>query len=151
MRLITCTAVTIALLGLFTSGVSAAPAGQKGAEYIGEKKCKMCHKKQHATWTKMKHANNFSALVGDEKKDPSCLACHTTGYGKGGYDLAKPAEHNAKFENVQCESCHGPGSKHMKAKKPEKKNTISLKVTTCSGCHNPHVNRGEEAKAKRAK
>lgn len=121
-----------------------------GATYLGVAKCKMCHPKQHKTWEAMKHAKAFEQLIGDEQKDPECLKCHTTGFGKGGYDPAKAAEENAKFANVQCESCHGPGSEHMKAPKEQKKATIHLRTSECSVCHDPHKSFGDEAKAKRA-
>ncbi len=139
MRVVSIMLAGLFLLGAAAGNAAAEPEGQKGSTYIGVKKCKMCHSKQFKTWKKMKHSKNFSQLKGDDAKDAKCLACHTTGYGKGGYDVAGDAENNKKFENVQCESCHGPGSKHMKAKKADRKKTITLKVTTCTGCHNPHV------------
>lgn len=139
------------LLGLMTAGILAAAADKPVTEaaYIGVKKCKMCHMKQFKAWQKMKHAKNFEALVGDEKKDPECLKCHTTGFGDGGYDMNKSDEENKKFENVQCESCHGPGSKHFKSPKNEKKETIIKKSASCADCHNLHKSFGEEAKKKR--
>jgi len=95
--------------------------------------------------------NNFSVLVGEELKDPECLSCHTTGYGKGGYEIGKAPSHNSNFENVQCESCHGPGGDHMKAPKSKKKSTITRTPKSCAECHNPHIDRGELARQKREK
>ncbi|MBW2086854.1 MAG: hypothetical protein JRI54_12630 [Deltaproteobacteria bacterium] len=72
-------------------------------EYVGVLKCKGCHKKQYAAWLEEKHSQAMSSLSEAEQKDARCLECHTTGYGK-------PAKTGARLENVQCESCHGPGS-----------------------------------------
>jgi hypothetical protein len=45
---------------------------------------------------------------GDYRKDPFCLSCHVTGYGKtGGFENL---EETPGLTGVQCEMCHGPGS-----------------------------------------
>ncbi|MBW1710061.1 MAG: cytochrome c family protein [Deltaproteobacteria bacterium] len=82
--------------------------------YVGAIKCKGCHKKEYAAWMKEKHSKAMSALNAEEQKNPKCLECHTTGYGKA----AKPT---AKLENVQCESCHGPASLYKTTKIMSKK------------------------------
>ncbi len=86
-----------------------------------------------------------------------CIGCHVTGYNEadnaGGFDDAArqagwdPAEGSVgawiegegltlqdvmespagKFANIQCESCHGPGSVHTKA--------LSYEPGVCSQCH----------------
>ncbi len=142
-------AAAFLIAGLSAASLFAEKPGQKGATYLGAAKCKMCHMKQYKAWEKMKHSKNFASLVGPEKKNPECLKCHTTGFGVGGYDVSKSAAENKKFENVQCESCHGPGSKHFKAPKAQRKSTIEMKTTACANCHNPHRKFGAEAKAKR--
>ncbi|MFH1723476.1 MAG: multiheme c-type cytochrome [Elusimicrobiota bacterium] len=142
------TLLAMAVATLFAATLSSQEKAG-GAAYIGEKKCKMCHMKQHKAWAESLHSKNFSALIGDETKDPSCLKCHTTGFDKGGYDPAKSEEENAKFLNVQCESCHGPGGDHFKAPMAQKKDTITRTPLNCAECHNPHKSFGEEAKAKR--
>lgn len=129
--------------------LSAANLLAEDAGYVGTKKCKMCHIKLHKSWQAMKHANAYGVLQGDEQKDAECLACHTTGFNKGGYDLAKSAEENEKYKNVGCESCHGAGQAHIKAKKVDKKAAIITKVTACSDCHNPHRNMKKEIEEKR--
>jgi len=79
------------------------------AKYVGVKKCKTCHKEQYKIWLNLSHAKALSVLSAEEQKNPECLGCHTTGYGK-------PAASTAKLENVQCEACHGPGSLYKSAK-----------------------------------
>ena len=51
--------------------------------------------------------------IADAQKDDKCLKCHITGFGVPAEQLDK------KFDiklGVQCESCHGPGEAHMKAR-----------------------------------
>jgi hypothetical protein len=146
---------------------------QKVNHYIGAAKCKNCHSAadtgdQHGQWTKMKHARAYENLASDAakkagaergvaepQKDPKCLKCHTTGFGE-------PEEHFKKgFEiaaGVQCESCHGMGENHMKARMaaamgggegegfgdeapaysalPEGEVVSVPKEATCRACHN---------------
>jgi hypothetical protein len=66
--------------------------------------------------------------------NPVCLGCHTVGYStsiaNGGYD----EQAVARLANVQCESCHGPGSAHAgnpDGVKPMK----TLEATLCGSCH----------------
>lgn len=116
-----------------------APADKKPAEaaYLGADKCKMCHSKEHATWVKMGHSKAIESLSAEERKNPECVKCHVTGYGKtGGFESM---EKTPKMANVQCEACHGAGSLHMKSTKEEKKNTTNVKGIDCRECHSPHV------------
>lgn len=100
--------------------------------YIGVKKCSMCHKSekqgsQLSIWENSSHSKAYETLK-SEKSDQiakeagyetpaveteACLKCHATGY-----DLA--AERMQKGFNVedgvQCETCHGPGSEYMSMK-----------------------------------
>ncbi len=94
-----------------------------GTKYVGVNKCKSCHKKEYKSWKRTKMAVSFESLkpgvkaaekikVGlnhkmDFTKDPECLACHTTGYGKPGGFVS--IEETPDMANVQCEECHGAG------------------------------------------
>jgi DnaJ-class molecular chaperone len=73
------------------------------ADYIGEAKCKMCHKVQHASWSEMAHAKAFDKLKPEEQGKAECLKCHATG-------------ESAEMPGVQCEACHGPGSEYKSMK-----------------------------------
>ncbi len=122
-----------------------APQGLK-ATYVGSGRCSDCHADAYKVWEKTPH---FSATKTLEDKvnpagrqfDPECMACHTTGLKHpGGYndlvtDLAKwpnhpaadpkkLAKHNQELRGVGCESCHGPGSEHVK--NPKDKNLYAL-------------------------
>ena len=135
--------VLLAVGFIMVLGITAAFAAEN--EYVGVMKCKGCHKKQFKSFSATKHAKVFDLLKGDEQKDAKCLGCHTTGYGK-------PAKANAKLEGVQCEACHGPGSKYKSMKVMSKKLYKSDKdgqhkkavaagliipdEAVCTGCHN---------------
>jgi hypothetical protein len=63
--------------------------------------------------------------------------CHVTGYEKPGGSTVTFVQ---DLKNVQCEECHGPGSKH--SKDPDAKGLIRLTPPRdlCSSCHHtPHV------------
>ncbi len=112
-------------------------------EYVGAKKCKMCHNKpakggQYKQWLGTKHATAMESLKGDEKKDPACIKCHST-YGSVDSDLIATLKIT---EGVSCESCHGPGSKYYPnaiMKSREKSMARGLILPTkdvCLKCHN---------------
>ncbi len=96
------------LLFLLVSGYAFSLAA-KTPTYVGYKKCRGCHRGERRghvanKWEDSKHARAFEALDEKDRKNPVCLQCHTTGYGRignGGY-----------LEGVQCEAGHGPGSEY---------------------------------------
>ncbi|MFH1852228.1 MAG: cytochrome c family protein [Candidatus Neomarinimicrobiota bacterium] len=119
-------------------------------EYVGVDGCKMCHKSeakgaQFAKWEADVHAKAFETLkneasakiakdkgiAGPAWEAAECLACHTTGFGAGGYavkdakfweavdDKGKPTKEvktMAGLQSVSCEACHGPGSAYKSSK-----------------------------------
>lgn len=88
----------------------AEPAPPAGQTYIGAKECASCHFKQFMAWKKTKHADSLKLLPAKYQADPTCLKCHTTGYGeKSGF---KDLKSTPALAGNSCENCHGPGSKH---------------------------------------
>jgi hypothetical protein len=89
--------------------VPAPPKGQ--ASYVGMDKCDDCHSDEVAFWKKTVHAQAWQTLVDrGQEYDFSCTGCHVTGWEKpGGTNLA----HTDGLRDVQCETCHGPGSIHV--------------------------------------
>jgi hypothetical protein len=81
------------------------------AKYVGTDTCKMCHWKQYRSWAKTKMAKTFeTSLDAEQREDPGCIDCHSTGYKKpGGFVNSKTTP---KMAGVQCEACHGAGSCH---------------------------------------
>ena len=116
------------------------------ADYVGAKKCKMCHKsekrgKVFGKWLAGPHVNAFETLKKKgEEKNPKCLECHVTAFNTGGYKLADA--NASKFEGVQCEVCHGAGSdyKKMSVMKDQKqsiaKGLLIPSEAMCKKCHN---------------
>jgi len=98
------------LAALLISGVLVATAQEEKAEsefeYVGPKKCKMCHKDIYEAWEKTGHAETFGVLTEEEQKKDECITCHITGYDDEGELIA----------NVTCEACHGPGSEYKSPK-----------------------------------
>jgi len=126
--------------------VSASPVS--AAEYVGTKKCKMCHMKQFKSWEQTKMAKAFEGLKPgmavdaktaagldpdkDYTTDASCLGCHTIN-GK------------ADMPGVGCEACHGPGADYIKVMMTNRDYTMD-EITakglvvpgedSCKKCHN---------------
>lgn len=112
-------------------------------EYVGAKKCKMCHNKpakgaQYAQWTGSAHAKAMESLNAEEAKNPACIKCHST-VGHVDADLIATLKIS---DGVSCESCHGPGSKYfpnaiMKSReKSMAKGLILPTEEVCVTCHN---------------
>lgn len=146
------------------SGQPVVPDNAKTWTYVGNSQCKVCHNnaKEGAQWDKwhsVHHPKALEILKGDEAKavaekaglttppaeSPECLKCHVTGYDP--VAKAAPAKINMA-DGVQCESCHGPASEHLKDAKvlkftPAKIAEIDIMAhhleateATCRGCHN---------------
>ena len=130
----------IVLLVLTVGMVYAQPAT---GDYVGSKKCKICHSKaevgsQYSIWEKGLHANSMETLktaaaqaiakkMGlktSADQAPECLSCHVTGWGtESGYQLSvdpldkRAVKKNKDLSRVGCESCHGAGSLYKSKKK----------------------------------
>ncbi|HEX5060588.1 MAG TPA: multiheme c-type cytochrome, partial [Kofleriaceae bacterium] len=88
------------------------PAPKKGqAGYVGTEACSDCHQDQVDQWKTTRHASAWKTLVDrGQQFDYECIGCHVTGWQQpGGSNLA----HNDNLRDVQCETCHGPGSIHV--------------------------------------
>jgi hypothetical protein len=62
------------------------------------------------------------------------VSCHVTGYDKAG---GSTVTHNEKLRNVQCETCHGPGSIHVAKEGLEEPLAVrrGTPESTCVTCH----------------
>ncbi len=116
----------------------------QAADYVGSTRCKMCHKAQHASWSKTTHAKALdNAKASAKYQKVYCVRCHATDYDE-------------TLPGVQCEACHGPGSDYKKLsvmKDREKaiaKDLIIPAQETCDGCHigNDHSTKKILAKEK---
>lgn len=141
------TFITSAIIAVLAIGISLfigyyhqAVAQNSDSSYISGKKCKSCHAKIFTSQAETSHAKSFDILVDlGEDKNTKCIPCHTTGYGKpGGFT---DAQATADLAGITCQTCHGPGSNHVKSglTKEQRKATISVPtVYTCTKCHNVH-------------
>ncbi len=122
--------------------------------------CALCHSDKKADWLTTGHHDGLDEGLNGEKGanfGKNCVSCHSTGYDanpaaiNGGFDdngflfpshvgpgvadsirAANPV--SMKLANIQCESCHGPGSAH-KGDMTDNKMATSLKSDVCSYCH----------------
>lgn len=143
----------------FKADTTKTPAANvEGASFVSNSKCKTCHLTEYKSWQTTPHAKAFEVLKsadstkladmagrmgvkldGPASQNPACLDCHVTGHRlTGGYPGADSTK-TAALSGVTCESCHGPGSKHVAAEKAVKKTFINGKVSEkfCRSCHTP--------------
>jgi hypothetical protein len=120
----------------------------------------------YTPWSQTKHATmaqrGVDGLLGPDY-DETCFACHTVGYNKSplatngnfyavqqqlGWTLPNPLQVGnfalmpAKLQNlanIQCESCHGPGSQHPGAE------SANLDVAVCAQCHQENAEDNQRA------
>ncbi|HEY2019226.1 MAG TPA: multiheme c-type cytochrome, partial [Bryobacteraceae bacterium] len=125
------------------------------------------------SWSKTAHANLFKDGVNGVASDhyaASCIACHTVGYDtapgavNGGFDdvaaqlkwTFPTVQKAGVFEampdalknvaNIQCESCHGPGSVHASTGGSSLAISKSMGSADCAQCHDApthHIKNGE--------
>ncbi len=133
--------IIIVVLGLLGFNIQIGRCGNSTRaqkKYVGSDACKVCHKKEYASF--MKYAKKSTSYKDiekmkkglTEKEIKNCYGCHTTGYGKPGGFISP--EKTPQLENAGCEVCHGPGSLHVKTGNPK---YIKGKLTTkdCEVCH----------------
>ena len=153
----------LVLLGGFLSlwiGAFSMP-GVAAGDYVGAKRCRVCHMPQAKAWQETKMAKAFELLkpgVAAEAKqshdldpnkdyttDAACVGCHSTGYGEGGFEsIAATPE----LAGVTCEACHGPGVNYLKPnlmslsnKEYKRADLVAAgfvvpTAETCQKCHN---------------
>lgn len=155
-------------LAFATPPAEASQAAKKANRYLGSQKCKTCHASketgnQFEALSKMKHAHAFEVLatdgakatakekgIEDPQKADACVKCHVTAFGVPEAEIAKGFD---RTQGVQCESCHGPGDAHVKARMaaaaaeepdapkvykalPAGEIVSNPEMSVCTGCHN---------------
>ncbi|MFQ5536313.1 MAG: cytochrome c3 family protein [Gemmatimonadota bacterium] len=118
--------------------------------------CGNCHIEKQTDWAKTKHASAWAGLQESGAAQTFCEGCHTVSElgnpatEAGGYT----ATQDPRYEDVQCESCHGPGLDHVtnptSANVPLAAATVGLDNTTgCGECHqdthHPFVEQWEQS------
>lgn len=113
---------------------------QVNADYVGYASCRECHREAYEVWRKTNHYRAYDSLLrGTRAADDTCLPCHTTGYGEGGFVALSVTP---RMIAVQCESCHGPGRAH--AADPESVTPHPAGEASCRRCHDPQNSPGFE-------
>jgi YVTN family beta-propeller protein len=138
--------------GELREGTGRSETAEDDPHVVGVMVCASCHRGQSmgyvaSKWRLTGHAEAFAVLGteaaremaagqgvdGDPRKSDVCLGCHATG---GGLPPTR---------GVQCESCHGPGSRHAAqaaADQPVVAHAIGLERPTrdtCERCHTPGI------------
>jgi hypothetical protein len=120
-----------------SAGETPPPVEPGKAGYVGMDECAFCHKAQVAFWQRTKHAKAWGTLVDVSKQwNRDCVGCHATGWLEPGGAVFAAID---KLKDVQCETCHGPGSLHVDAD-GKRTDTLVRKPAAafCAGkCHTP--------------
>ena len=107
-------------------------------EYLGATSCQSCHTWIYTKWQVTPHRRAFQTLYQEKQvANKDCVVCHSVGYGKGGFTTV---DDTPRLMNVQCESCHGKGSRHVD--NPKVPMPIKVTETTCRECHCAEWERG---------
>lgn len=77
--------------------------------------CGACHIGRQARWEETAHADAWATLAESESSQAFCEACHTVGEQGNPVtgDAGWVATSNPRYQDVQCEACHGPGLDHV--------------------------------------
>lgn len=159
---------TLGLLLAQAQPASGSATSGPDSKLIGAAKCKSCHSSdetgnQFAAWENEGHSKAFATLgtdaakeaakslgIDDPQKADECLKCHVTGHGMAADLLKGKWDEKMTAMGVQCESCHGGGDDHMKARfkaassgeKPDYKGLpveeimSAVPAAKCKECHN---------------
>lgn len=155
MRMASAAILLVVLSGIYGVSVVVQAAPPENQTFVGNKKCASCHFEQYMTWKKTKHAKTFDDLPAKYKTEVGCLKCHTTGYGAAtGF---KDAGTTPELAGNGCETCHGPGSEHVKISQAlgnkkltdEEKATAKasiwrIRTNVCMECHMAVTHRAHE-------
>jgi hypothetical protein len=102
--------------------------------FLGEKNCRRCHEAEYQMYSTEAHAQAFATLTKNQRDaSPECLPCHVVGYNQPGGFASKQA--TPDLVNVQCENCHGMGTKH-----PDKGAQVVVGPDVCLTCHTQQQN-----------
>lgn len=120
--------------------------------------CGNCHAGQQVAWKESAHADALASLEASGHAADACKDCHTVsalgnaadGATLVGYSSTK----DARYADVQCESCHGAGLEHVNdPSKTQPKASIVAGEALTNGCgechtdaHHPFVGEWEQSR-----
>ncbi len=115
-----------------TNGMQELPADNG---YTGAEVCMSCHIEEYEQWKKTRHASAFYDLLEQTRHwVPACIQCHVTAFGQREGFQSFPQ--TSAMMHVQCETCHGPGRKHVDEMGTGAIQRIPDK-NLCLQCHSP--------------
>ncbi|HEY4760102.1 MAG TPA: multiheme c-type cytochrome, partial [Thermoguttaceae bacterium] len=98
------------------------PQQELNGKFVGSQKCEECHEISYKIWKKSTHSKAYETLAKLDPPrnfDPECVSCHVVGWHptrffpyQGGYESLEKTRH---LIDTGCETCHGPGEKHVAA------------------------------------
>ena len=104
--------------------------------------CWSCHPGLKAEWQQTAHAGAWATLQNSDHAAEYCAPCHTVGMLGNlstNPDAGFAAGKEERYQDVQCESCHGPGLTHVSnpaATTPKASFEAGLDATNgCGECH----------------
>ena len=104
--------------------------------------CGNCHVGPQGEWEETAHADAWAGLQSSPGAQAFCEGCHTV--NELGNFTTETGGHSAtgeaRYQDVQCESCHGPGLEHVTLPSDETVPLaymdVGLDLTTgCAECH----------------
>lgn len=126
-----------------TQPESCPPPSRGEPSYTGASSCVRCHQSEAEFWTQTRHAHAYETLVAVKKQfSLDCIRCHVTGWQQPGgvcrIDRTEAGDpgidgRGTGRRDVQCESCHGPGSEHVKD--PPEHVQLQVPASACMRCH----------------
>lgn len=122
------------------------------ASYVGYSKtdtkqttCGNCHVDWQTKWATTKHSTAWADLQASGHATDACAACHSVsslGNAETEANVGYVATKDKRYEDVQCENCHGKGLAHVSSPKSSNRPLASIAVgaageavSGCGECH----------------
>jgi len=103
--------------------------------------CGNCHAEKQGEWLTTKHSHAWADLQNSGGAQSFCTPCHSIS-ANGNADtgvVGYTKTPTAVYQDVQCESCHGPGETHVSsptiANRPLARISVADTTNSCASCH----------------
>lgn len=110
---------------------------------VGSAACRECHPAAYDHWAQGPHAAGMASLQPEGSDRADCVRCHATGKAATPTPSARVADYDT-LGGVGCESCHGPGDRHVAAgggtdniQGLGKSCPVCVVEALCTSCHTP--------------
>ena len=104
--------------------------------------CGNCHVGQNSEWQQTAHADAWAGLQASASAQGFCESCHSVSENGNAVEdpaVGWPGTFDPRYQDVQCESCHGPGLAHVTnpdASQPLASILAGTELTSgCGECH----------------